>query len=287
MLPSALKILLAVAAAYVAVAALLWTYQDRLAFPAPRRELPSPGALGFPDGERVTLTTADDVTLHGWYLPPRAARGDSGTAESSTTSTTAPGLLWFYGNMETVAALAPVIRRLRLEEIGLLIVDYRGYGESGGSPTESGLYRDAEAAWMYLTARREIDSTRVGVYGRSLGSAVALYLAISRPVRTVVLDSPFSSAREMARLHYWFFPRFLLRHRLDNVARARELSVPLLVFHGTHDRIVPISMGRAVARAGRAREFVEIINAGHNDTYDYDTERYRQHMTAFLRETLQ
>lgn len=262
--------------AYLVVATLVWKYQDKLAFPAPRRTLPPPTALGFPNGERVSLRTDDGVTLHGWYLPP----------DSGNTATPAPGLIWFYGNMETVAALAPVLRALRPSDTGLLALDYRGYGESGGSPTEAGLYRDADAAWAYLTARPEIDETRIGVYGRSLGSAVALYLATRQPVRAVVLDSPFSSARDMAREHYWLFPRFLLRHSMDNVARARQLQVPLMVFHGTDDRIAPVGMGRTVAEVGRARELVLIEAAGHNDTYDRGGAEYREKMASFLRETL-
>ena len=91
----------------------------------------------------------------------------------------------------------------------------------------------------------------------------------------------------MARRHYWFFPRFLIRHKLDNVARARELRAPLMVFHGTEDRLAPLTMGRAVAEAGHARELVLIEQAGHNDTYDLGGARYREKLHGFLQATLQ
>src|SRR5207249_1721935 len=97
---------------------------------------------------------------YGWYLPP---------APAPPAGAKAPGLVWFYGNAETVTALAPVIRSLRPPGTALLILDYRGYGESGSMTTEPGLYRDAEAAWEYLAHRPEVDSARIGAYGRSVG----------------------------------------------------------------------------------------------------------------------
>jgi fermentation-respiration switch protein FrsA (DUF1100 family) len=274
---SVAKMLAVALVAYIFMAFLAWRLQEKIAFPGPRRGLPSPSAAGFSEGERVSVVTEDHVELHGWYLPPRP---------SPPAGERAPGLLWFYGNMETVGALAPIIRDLRPAGMGLLILDYRGYGQSGGTPTEVGLYRDGEAAWAYLAGREEIDSSSIAVYGRSLGSAVALYLAANRPVRSVVLDSPFSNAREMAAHHYRFLPRFVLRLSLDNLARAEQLEAPLLIFHGSADRIVPFSMGQAVAAAGRAREFIMLDGAGHNDTYYVGGSPYRTAMHNFLATTL-
>lgn len=277
MLASALRILGALLVAYAILLVLAWRYQDRMAFPGRRMRLIHPRDAGLPDGEIVSVRTSDSVQLRGWYLPASPTPG---------IRPPTPALLWFYGNMETVSALAPILRDLRPSGIALLIVDYRGYGESGGRPTERGIYRDAEAAWAHLAARPEIDSTRIAVYGRSVGSAVATYLADVKPVRAVVLESPFSNAREMAREHYAMLPRFVVRLSLDNMTRAARLAVPLLVFHGSEDNIVPPRMGRAVAEAGRAREFVLIAGSGHNDTYDVGGREYREKLHAFLREHL-
>lgn len=274
MLGFALKATGILVAVYLLLVVLAWRYQDRLAMPAPRMRLPAPSDEGLSAGERVSLQTADGVTLHGWYLPP-----------ADGAPRPAPGLLWFYGNMETVAALAPVLDAWKPAELGLLVLDYRGYGESEGEATESGLYLDGEAAWDFLASHPEVDRTRIAIYGRSLGSVVALYLATERPVRAVVLDSPFSSARDMARQHYWFLPPGLVRLRFPNVERAAHLTVPLLVVHGAEDRIAPVVMGRAVAAAGRGR-LVELAGAGHNDTYDVGGATYRDTMAAFLREAL-
>jgi fermentation-respiration switch protein FrsA (DUF1100 family) len=273
----ALTAVTTVALAYVLLAVLAWKLQDRLAFPAPRSPLPLPSTLGITDGKTVSVKTADNVELRGWFLPPNPA---------PDSSEQAPALIWFYGNMETVEGIAPVLMRFRPPSIGLLVLDYRGYGTSDGRATESGIYLDAEAAWDYLTARPEIDSTRIGVYGRSIGSAVALHLATERPVRALILDSPLSNAREMARLHYRFLPTFMTRLELDNLTRAQRLTAPLLVFHGTEDWITPVDMGRRVAEVGRAEEFVEIPGADHNDIHFVGGDAYVERFHQFLEEHL-
>jgi hypothetical protein len=270
------RILAGLAVAYGILVLLAWRYQEKLAFPAPRARLRDPADANIPDGRRVTLRASDGVALHGWFLP--AAPEEPGSR--------VPGLLWFYGNMETVSGLAPIIRDLRPPGVALLILDYRGYGESEGTPTEPGLYLDGEAAWTFITSQPEVDPSRVAVYGRSLGAAVALYLASTRPVAAVVVDSPFSTGADMAREHYPLLPAFILRLSLDNVGRAARIQAPLLVLHGTEDRIAPLRMGRAVAEAGRARKLVLIEGAGHNDTYAVGGPRYREKVHAFLRDAL-
>ena len=131
--------------------------------------------------------------------------------------------------------------------MGFLVVDYRGYGQNGGRSSEAGLYRDAAAAWDAMVAQPEIDSSRVAVYGRSLGTAAALSLALARPVAAVVLEAPFTDARGLARAHYPLVPPFLIRLSLDNARRAKRLEAPLLVIHGTRDEVVPFSMGEEIA----------------------------------------
>ena len=226
----------------------------------------------------VEVTTEDGITLRGWYLPPDPPPGRGSRA---------PGLIWFYGNFETIGGIAPILREFRPPGIGMLVLDYRGYGRSEGSPTERGVYRDAAAAWDFLTARPEIDTTRIALYGRSIGSAVALYLATERTVRAVVLESAFTSGKAMAEEHYAPLPSVLVQLELDNLERARQLTVPLLVFHGSDDRIAPIEMGRAVAEAGGAEEFFVLQGAGHNDTYTVGGTPYRDRLHAFLREHLE
>ncbi len=244
MLETVVKFALGATALYALLVALAWAAQERLAFPGPNARVPDPARAGFPDGRRIEVETADGVRLRGWYLPPRPAPPGP-----------APGLLWFYGNMQTVAELASVLPAFRPPGIGLVVLDYRGYGGSEGTPSEAGIYRDAEAAWRFLTEQPGIDASRIGAYGKSVGTAPALYLARERPV---------------------------LRLRLDNLARARGLEVPMLVIHGTRDDIVPPEMGRAVADAAPRAELLEIPGAGHNDLYARAGHTYAERMHAFL-----
>jgi fermentation-respiration switch protein FrsA (DUF1100 family) len=270
---TAVEILAVLFGAYLILLGLMLSFQERLAFPAPKHPLPSPQSVGILDAESITVTTTDGVTLRGWYLHPSPPPPDSQKA---------PGLLWFYGNMEVVGALAPLVRELRPPGTAMVMLDYRGYGTSEGRPTEPGLYLDAEAAWEYITGREEVDPERVSVYGRSLGSAPALFLTEEHPVHSVILDSPYTNARDMTAKHYWYLPRFMLRLRLDNLTRARALRVPLLVFHGTDDDIVPPWMGKAVAEAAANGKLVTFEGAGHNDMYDVAGSRYREELLAFL-----
>lgn len=267
-----LRVVGALAAVYVLLSVLAWKYQDRLAFPAPKARLPDPRDFGIKDGQIVTVVTSDGVALKGWFLPPHPV---------PPAGRRAPGLVWFYGNMETVGAMGAIIRDFRPPGTGVLALDYRGYGESAGTPTEPGVYRDADAAWSWLAARPEIDSARIAVYGRSVGAVPALYLAASKPVRSVVLDSPFTRASEMAKVHYPWLPRFLVTLSLDNLSRARSLRVPLLVFHGSDDRVAPLSMGRQIVEAGRG-DLVVLHGSGHNDTYDVGGLGYRDRVWSFL-----
>ncbi len=275
MLATVVRILVLLALVWGVVVLLAWIFQNRLAFPGPNSPEAIPASVGLDDGELVTVRADDGVTLRGWYLPPPA-----------TVAVPAPAVIWFYGNMETVYDLAASVRWLRPPAAALLVLDYRGYGMSDGSATESGLYRDAEAAWSFLTTRPEIDTTRVGVYGRSLGSAVGLYLATERPVRALVLDSPFTTGRAMAGEHYPFVPGAFLTLELDNLGRARRLAIPLLIFHGTKDIISPVAMGEAIAEAGNAEEFIRLEGAGHNDTYIVGADAYRDRLHAFWQDHL-
>lgn len=259
--------------AYVALAALAWLFQERLAFPAPRAPLPDPSRIGLGRVEQLRLIMKDGTPLAGWFVP---ATADSGRPSHG------PGLLWFYGNGENIAAIWPVLREFQPPGVSLLVVDYPGYGASGGRATEDGLYEAADLAYRALAAR--VDPARIFVYGRSLGSAVATHVAATHAVRGLVLESPFTSARDMTRGLYSVFPRSIVRLGLDNVEQIGRVHCPVLVFHGTADGLVPIEMGRQVASAAPGPvEFVAIEAAGHNDTYDLGAEAYRDKLWMFVR----
>src|SRR5881398_732690 len=155
----ALRIIVGLGLAYTLLLLVAWLFQDRLAFPAPRAKLPDPKRLGVENGERVELVSGDGTKLVGWYLTPKVA-------EAPPTSPTSPGLLWFYGNGENIAAIWPIVREFQPPGTAVLVVDYPGYGGSAGRANEAGLYAAADAAYAALVARPGVDTDRVYVYGR-------------------------------------------------------------------------------------------------------------------------
>jgi uncharacterized protein len=275
-----MAIVLGIAGIYVVLTVVLWALQEQITFPAPRSPLPDPGkVLGY--GELVELTMRDGTRLRGWYLPAAAKKA---TAKGGEGAANSPGMLWFYGNGETIGGIWPIIRDFRPPTAALLVVDYPGYGASGGRTTEAGIYEAAGLAYAALVNRPDVDQHRIYVYGRSLGTALATHTAASHQVAGLILESPFTSARGMAARHYRFFPRLLVRLRLDNVGTIPRVHCPILILHGTADRLVPIDMGKAVAAAaGGPVEFVMIEGAGHNDTYDVGGNAYRDKMASFVR----
>jgi len=273
-----MAIVLGIAGVYVVLSVVLWALQEKITFPAPRSPLPDPKqVLGY--GEQIELRMQDGTRLVGWYLPPAAKDGEGRRGAAKTAA-----LLWFYGNGETIGAIWPIIRDFRPPHAALLVVDYPGYGASGGRATEAGMYEAADLAYNALIARSDVDRQRIYVYGRSLGSAAATHTAATHEVAGLILESPFTSAHGMAARHYRIFPSFLVRLGLDNIGRIQGIHCPILIFHGTADMLVPIKMGHDVAAAaGGPVEFVMIEGAGHNDTYDMGGNAYKAKLAAFVK----
>jgi fermentation-respiration switch protein FrsA (DUF1100 family) len=274
-----MALVLGLCATYVVIVGLLWAFQERITFPAPRGAVPDPRVV-LGSGERIELTMQNGTRLVGWYLPP----APSPTAASSTAALPTAALLWFYGNGETIGAIWPIIREFRPPGAALLVVDYPGYGASGGKTTEAGIYEAGALAYQSLASRPEVDSSRIYVYGRSLGTVPATRVAADHPVAGLILESPFTNARDMAARHYRIVPGFLVRLKLDNLATIGRVHCPVLIFHGTADRIVPIDLGRRLAEAVPGPvEFVMIEGAGHNETYDAGGHAYREKLWTFVR----
>src|SRR5436309_1499092 len=260
---------------YAVLVLLAWMFQERIAFPAPRASVPDPRQVGAANGERIELALRDGTKLAGWYLRPRSSPGSRPPW---------PALLWFYGNGENIASIGAIVRDFQPPGAALLVVDYPGYGGSGGRATEATMNEAADLAYAAVARRPDVDRARIYAYGRSLGSAVASHVAAGNVVAGLVLESPFTNALDIAREHYALFPRFIVRLRLDNLANLRLVRCPVLVFHGTADRLAPLAMGRrvAAAAAGGPAELVLIQGAGHTDTYDLGGEAYRRKLWQFV-----
>lgn len=230
-----------------------------------------PGDFGL-EFEDVYLTTSDGVRIHGWFVP-----GSGGTT-----------LLWFHGNGGNISHRADNIAGLnRRLGVSVLIIDYRGYGLSGGSPNEEGTYLDAEAAVAHALSRPDVDPERVVLFGRSLGCAVAAEMALRHDVYAVVLESPFTSISAMAGRAYPFLPGLglLVGNMYDTLDKASRIDAPVMVLHGDGDDIVPFEMGREVFEAAREpKRFYAIRGAGHNDTYAAGGAPYLDALGSFLAE---
>src|SRR5205823_11124242 len=212
----ALRIALGLALAYVVLVILAWRFQERLAFPAPRAPLPDPKRVGVANGETIDLTTEDGTRLVGWYLASTILH------QPPQPSQPAAGLLWFYGNGETVAAIWPIVREFQPPGTAVLVVDYPGYGGSAGRATEAGMYGAADAAYAALVAGPEIDARRIYLYGPSLGTAGGARVGARQPGAGPNRGSPFTTAAAMARQLYALLPRFIVRLSLDNLGRMRQ-----------------------------------------------------------------
>jgi pimeloyl-ACP methyl ester carboxylesterase len=200
--------------------------------------------------EELAIATDDGERLHGWWVP-------SGADD-------ARHVLLCHGNGGNVSDRVPHIAHLNAAGFDVLAFDYRGYGRSTGRPSEAGTYRDARAARRALLERADPD--RVLYLGESLGAAVALELAHHHPPAGLILQSPFTSIRDMARLHYPVVPRALVPDAYPSLRLIRQLAIPLLVLHGERDDIVPLLHGEELYEAATCpKRLVRFPHAGHND----------------------
>ncbi len=246
--------------------AILWGLENQLLYFPSRTLSASPAAFGL-TSEELTLTSSDGAVLRGWRI-----RGGGKRA-----------LLFFQGNAGNVSDRLDRARILnRRFGFDVFLVDYRGYGRSTGSPDEDGLYRDARAVYA-AALERGFPPERVVLFGESLGSAVAIDLASEKPCGALVLETPFSSILAMARVHYPFVPRFLVRSRFDNAAKIGAIPAPKLFLVAERDEIAPATQGRELyERAPQPKTLFVIPGAGHNDTYVTGGEAYWREWERFL-----
>lgn len=238
----------------VGIPVLLFFFQRRMMF-FPESRVPSPREVGIAHAEEVTFSTEDGLNLAGWFV-----RSDKVGAPVAT-------VLVFNGNAGNRASRAPLAQALAQQGINVLLFDYRGYGGNPGSPTETGLTADARAARAYLANRSDIDSSRIVYFGESLGTAVALALAVEQPPAALVLRSPFTSMVDVGRYHYPRLPvRLLLRDRFASNEIIGLLRSPLMIIAGDRDEIVPFEQSRLLYEAApMPKEMVVIAGASHND----------------------
>lgn len=257
-------------AAYAGLALYVYFFQERLVyFP----ELPSrrvdatPASVGLVF-EAVSISTEDGETLAGWFIP---APGERGT------------VLYLHGNGGNIGHRVEMIRNFHDLGLNVLIFDYRGYGESSGSPGEEGTYRDATAAWRHLTESRRIPATSIVFFGESLGGAVAAWLAERHQPGALVLYATFTSVADMARALYPFLPaRLIARLDYDTRAALARVTCPVLIMHSSEDEIVPYAQGEILHATAPGQKSLVTLRGSHNDALFVSRDRYQRALADFL-----
>ncbi len=262
-------IAIAIAGAYIILAGFLFIFQSRYVYYPERVLLADPGSIGL-EFETVRFETADGVKLLGWFIPGDSAKGV---------------ILFCHGNAGNISNRLQSIQIFHRLGLGVFIFDYRGYGESEGEPTEQGTYQDARAAWRYLIETRQLIPSQIIVFGRSLGGAVASWIAQSQTPGALILESTFTSLGDVAARLYPYLPiRLLLRFEYNTAEHLGRIDCPVLIVHSRDDEMMPFGHGRRLFEmAKEPKRFLE-ISGTHNEGFITSDRQYEEGLKAFILE---
>jgi fermentation-respiration switch protein FrsA (DUF1100 family) len=240
---------------------------DRLVyFPSRALDGGTPAAYGLAY-ENVALTAADGVALHAWWVPAPAAHRS---------------VLFLHGNAGNISHRLDKLAVLAGLDTSVLLLDYRGYGRSQGTPDEAGTYRDADAAYTWLRGRGIAPATIVA-YGESLGGPIAIDLASRQPLGGLVLESAPTSIVAVAQYHYPLLPvSWFLSVRYDALARLPSVRAPVLILHSPRDEIVPFAMAEELFAAAPGCKRLVRLDGGHNDCFIVAADVYEAALRDFL-----
>ena len=258
-------------AAYAGVAALMYFQQRQMIYLPSTYLETTPDQHGF-EYEDVTIESTNGNRIHGWFIPAPARAGT---------------VLFLHGNAGNVSHRMESIAILRTLGLDVLIIDYQGYGNSEGAPSEAATYDDAAAAWEHLVGERGLDPARVIVFGRSLGGAVAAWLVQRERPAGLILESTFSSLGTLGSHHYpWLPVRWLLRYEYDTLSRMSRIQVPVLVIHSPDDDLVPYHHAELLLEAANPPKRLVTIAGDHNTGFLGDPARYTAELARFANEVL-
>ena len=257
---------------YVGLAAMLYFSQHGMVYQ------PSVGArsisatpadrnLTFED---VWLTTEDGERLHGWFVP----------AAANPRNRT---VLFFHGNAGNISHRLDVIATWHGLGLNILLIDYRGYGQSSGSPSEQGTYLDSRAAWNYLTRERSLNANQIIIVGRSLGGGIASELASQVNPRGLILESTFTSIPDLGEQLYWWLPvRQLAKVKYNTRDHLAQIDCPVLIVHSPDDEIIPFDHAPALLAAAKGPASLLQIGGSHNGGFRTSSAIYREGLDEFL-----
>lgn len=254
--------------AYIVFALYLFFWQARLVYQPEATISATPDQRGL-KYEEVDLNTEDGVRLHGWYIPCESARGV---------------VLFCHGNSGNISHRLEMLGILHRLHYATFIFDYRGYGKSEGVPSELGTYRDVDSAWRYLVEQREWNPEQIVILGRSLGGAIAAWLAARVAPRALVIESSFRSLPDLASDLYPAVPvRWITRIRYPTQQWLANVKCPLLLIHSVHDELIPFEHSQALfaGYSGAAKELVS-IRGRHDDGFLHSGGTYESGLRNFL-----
>jgi uncharacterized protein len=234
---------------YAALATMVYLAQRSLMY-FPDKTHVTPAEAGLSEAKEVPVTASDGVQVALWHVPPQDDK---------------PVIVYFHGNGGSLRYRVPRFRKLIDAGIGLVALEYRGYGGSPGSPSEQGFIADGQAAYRFAAAH--YPAQQLVLWGESLGSGVAVAVAAEQPVGRVILEAPFTSAVALGAQHYWYLPvRLLMKDQFHSDSRIGKVTAPLMIMHGVHDRTVPYAMGeRLFELANQPKHLVRFLDGGHDD----------------------
>lgn len=247
----------------------VWIYfqQPAMIFFPDSNLLETPKDWGL-DYQEVNLLTEDKLQIHGWYIPKTNAKQT---------------LLFFHGNAGNISHRGHSVAIFNQLGLNVLIIDYRGYGQSEGLPSEKGFYKDAFAAWNFLSKVKEVQKENIIIFGRSMGGAVATELASKVQPGKLIIESSFSSAQDVAReLFPLLFRLTILRFNFDAEKYLKLFNGPLLVIHSAEDEIIPYKLGKKLFDSGNEpKQFVQ-IKGDHNGGFIYSQPLYQKALDDFI-----
>lgn len=217
--------------------------------------------------EEVYFNTADNMRLHGWFISNDKAKFT---------------VIFCHGNAGNISHRLEKIEMFYKLGLNTFIFDYRGYGKSGGAPSEPGLYKDADAAHNYLAGERKIIEDNIVLYGESIGGAVAVNLAAKSGVGALITEEAFTSTKDMAKIYYPFIPHFIISSRLDSLSKIKNIKCPKLIIHSVDDEIVPFSLGEKLFNAAESPKKFLKIRGSHNTAFLDSEKEFREGIKSFL-----
>jgi len=261
-----MKILLWLAV-FLALFFLYARYMERNSIYFPFKEIRvTPETVGL-EFEDIYFNTADGKKLNGWFVPKRGAKFT---------------IFLCHGNAGNIGDRTGKIDLFNKWGYDVFVFDYRGYGKSEGSPTETGLYNDAKAAYDYLVKERKINPENIIFYGESLGGAVVIDLACAEKGKAIITGEAFTSVKDMARIVYPFIPGFVLSTKYDSLSKIDKIDMPKLIIHSADDEIVPFYLGEKLFNAARPPKKFLRITGSHNDAFFESAREIKNGMEEFL-----